>query len=111
MISTATYTKLRSGEWGIRTTYPINGVRQVQVTKKSGETKNEIAGREIWHGNGIYLYTIERSGKRRDSYGNSVSSGASYRAGVTAPHGRVCPRCGSRECAKAWNPHDLCDED
>ena len=48
---------------------------------------------------------------RGDSFGNSIRSGASYRAGVTAPHGRKCPMCGSRECSKAWDPRDLCDDD
>jgi hypothetical protein len=31
--------------------------------------------------------------------------------GNNAPGGRKCSYCGSRECARAWNPHDLCDED
>jgi hypothetical protein len=47
----------------------------------------------------------------RDSVGNRIGDGSSYQAGVTAPHGRRCPVCGSRECAKAWDPHDLCDDD
>lgn len=36
-------------------------------------------------------------------------SSASY--GGKAPGGRKCPECGSRDCAKAWNHNDLCDED
>jgi RNA polymerase subunit RPABC4/transcription elongation factor Spt4 len=47
----------------------------------------------------------------RDSYGNRIGTGASYRAGVTAPGRRRCPNCGSRECSRAWDPRDLCDED
>ena len=31
--------------------------------------------------------------------------------GTYAPSGRRCDICGSRECARAWNPRDLCDED
>jgi hypothetical protein len=26
-----------------------------------------------------------------------------------APGGAVCGQCGSPECARAWNPNDLCD--
>jgi hypothetical protein len=47
----------------------------------------------------------------RDSSGNRIGDGSSYRAGVTAPHGQRCPECGSRECAKAWDHNDLCDHD
>jgi hypothetical protein len=31
--------------------------------------------------------------------------------GNFAPGGATCPMCGSRECARAWDPRDLCDED
>lgn len=46
-----------------------------------------------------------------DRYGNRIGNGESYRAGVTAPHGQTCLECGSRECPKAWDRHDLCDND
>lgn len=36
---------------------------------------------------------------------------SSGRSGNFAPGRRKCPECGSRECSKAWNSHDLCDED
>lgn len=50
MTAAATYTKLRSGEWGVRV---IGGARQGQtltVQKKSGETKRETVGRVLWTG-------------------------------------------------------------
>jgi len=46
-----------------------------------------------------------------DRHGNSISDGSSYRAGVTAPHGRCCPECGRRDCAKAWDQYACCDDD
>jgi len=56
-------------------------------------------------------YRCAHPGGDTDSAGNRISTGASYRAGVTAPAGRCCPECGERDCAKAWDIHDLCDED
>lgn len=55
--------------------------------------------------------SLVREGRADDSHGNQIGNGESYRAGVTAPRGRRCPMCGSRECARAWDQRDLCDED
>lgn len=43
-----TYTKLQSGEWGIRAEGKPNGV--VMVSKKDGSTKEEIVGKVLWTG-------------------------------------------------------------
>lgn len=103
----ATYTKLKNGEWGIRSTSPIADGQQVLVTKKSGQTKNETVGHVIWRGNGVNLATIATS----NAPANTFSNVTSYNRSDRAPRGRTCPQCGSRECAKAWNSGDLCDED
>jgi hypothetical protein len=105
-----TYTKLKSGEWGIRAEGALKAGMTVVVSKKSGESRRETIGKVVFSGNGVSLATIDRR-SGTDAYGNRVSNGESYAAGVLAPHGRRCPICGSRECAKAWNPKDLCDED
>ena len=98
----ATYTKLKSGAWGIRAeSEAIRNGDQIIVTKKDGSTKIEIVEAVVWRGNGVSVCAI----------GAMASSGYSYRASNAAPRGRVCPECGSRECSKAWNPRDLCDED
>lgn len=77
------------------------------VTKKNGETDTVRVVRVLWQDGEKAIVAVERV----DTYGHRISDGASYRAGVTAPGGRRCPNCGSRECAKAWDPRDLCDED
>lgn len=33
------------------------------------------------------------------------------RSSDRAPHGRTCPMCGARDCPRAWNSRDLCQED
>lgn len=64
--------------------------------------------KDFWVAAGL---VTEVAGGGTDRFGNRIGDGSSYRAGVTAPHGQRCPQCGSRECAKAWDIHDLCDED
>ena len=55
-MATTTYTKLKDGTWGLRATTAISG--QVTVTKRDGSTKTEQVGARVWHGNGVWLYTI-----------------------------------------------------
>lgn len=102
-----TYTKLRTGDWGVRiegSGAPRPGSR-VTVTKRSGERKLETVDRVLYSQDGrLHICSIVPAGR-------SIGSGASYRAGVTAPGGRACPKCGSRECPRAWGPHNHCDED
>lgn len=55
----ASYTKLKSGEWGMK----VNGAAKpgdvVTVTKKSGESKRKTVGAIVWSGNGVTLCTIQ----------------------------------------------------
>lgn len=55
----ATWTKLRSGEWGLRVTggSPRSGDR-VTVTKRNGESRVVAVGRIIWRGDGATLCTV-----------------------------------------------------
>lgn len=62
----ATYTKLNSGEWGVR----VEGARPsvgdvLDVRKRSGETKQERVAGIVWEGNGVVLCTISAAAKRR----------------------------------------------
>jgi len=108
-----TYTKLREG-WGVRATAPVQAGQTVSVTTKAGAVKTETVARVLWQGpdrrtgETVYLLAIQPGGGT-DSHGHSIRSGASYRAGVTAPHGRSCSYCGSRECEGAWG--GLCEQD
>lgn len=64
-----TYTKLKSGAWGIRSTEEINAGQMITVAKKSGESKQEIVEKVVWSGNGVWLAALrstaaERGGQR-----------------------------------------------
>lgn len=54
----ATYTKLRSGEWGIRIAGSTTVGASVVVAKKSGERKTETVARIVWQGEGVTLAAI-----------------------------------------------------
>lgn len=63
-----TYTKLRSGNWGVRSTSALYPGQTVTVTTKAGASKTERVERVIWSGSGVWLAAIQRS-QRRVPYG------------------------------------------
>lgn len=53
------YTKLKSGEWGIRAQgLMVKAGDSVTVTKKDGSVKTEHVARIVWSGNGVSLCAI-----------------------------------------------------
>lgn len=95
-MANASYTKLRSGEWGVRVQGNAKAGETITVAKKSGETKSERIAKIVWSGNGVTLCAIERSEAPRSSSGSSshrVRSGGSCRECrgpiVNAPHHRA----------------------
>ena len=104
-----TYSKLRDGSWGLRGAGLVAGA-SVVVTKKSGETKAVLVGRVLWTSpdGATSLATVAGNG---GSPPRGATGGWPGSRGQFAPGGRTCSYCGSRECAKAWDPRDLCDED
>lgn len=55
----ATFAKLRTGAWGIRTTKAVAEGDRVQVTKKDGSTKIETVQKIIWtDGTAVWLCAI-----------------------------------------------------
>ena len=55
----ATYTNLKSGDWGIRSTEKVKPGQPVSVTKKDGETKSETIKAVLWSKDGIWLASVE----------------------------------------------------
>jgi hypothetical protein len=53
-----TFTKLRSGSWGIKSTTPVAKGDRVEVAKKSGERQTVTVERVVWSGNGVWLCAI-----------------------------------------------------
>jgi hypothetical protein len=66
-MAAATFTKLRSGDWGIRATFDVAPGAPVTVARKDGTTTVVTVGRVIWKGDGVVLATIDRDGKAKSS--------------------------------------------
>lgn len=54
-----TWTKLKSGDWGLRSTSQLQMGTSVNVTKKDGTSKAAIVGPEVWNGDGIWVYSVQ----------------------------------------------------
>lgn len=57
----ATYTKLKSGNWGVRIEGAAQAGQTITVTKRDGSTKSETIERVVWSGNGVSLCAIRQS--------------------------------------------------
>lgn len=77
MSASATYTKLRTGNWGIRVEGTAVTVgTSVTVRKASGETKVERVVAIVWQGNGITLCAIGASERHAARIGTYSTIGA-----------------------------------
>lgn len=96
---TASYTKLRSGDWGIRVEGNIQNGNSILVTKKSGETKPETVDKVIWRGDGITLCTISRG---------HTGTGGSRNGGKVRTSKKVCWETGANCYSHDGSPY--CEE-
>lgn len=52
------YSKLKSGNWGVRSTQEIAQGDTVVVTMKSGESREEVVERIVWSGDGVWIAAL-----------------------------------------------------
>ena len=92
----ATFTKLRSGEWGVKVGGTVRAGDEVVVSKKDGSQSRERVEKVVYAGNGISICAIKKrkpaARRRRDDDGDYC--------------GGICPVRGSRCCAKNGPCHD-----
>lgn len=55
---TCTYSKLKSGNWGIRSTQEIAAGDTVTVTLKDGTSRDEKVERVVWSGDGVWIAAV-----------------------------------------------------
>lgn len=103
--NTATFTKLRDGDWGLRIVGPhaVEPGQTITVMKKSGETSSERVGEVVWSdGKGVTLAKIgqraatpaaPRPAAQSYSYRSREMNTCGY-CGGRYPRGGLCVRCG-----------------
>lgn len=99
----ATWTKLRSGEWGVRVEArdPVACMGQkVEVSKKDGSTSSATLAKLVWHKGEIALWAIEPKKKRETRREELCAECGEYPASTEAEDssGIVAPVCG--RCAE-----------
>lgn len=83
----ATFTKLKSGEWGIRVVGAARPGMTVTVSKKDGTTDTKTIGKVVWSGNGVTICTM----------GGVSVSGGDRRYSSSRRKVRTCPHCGGND--------------
>lgn len=97
----ASYTKLKSGAWGIRVNGRAREGGEYTVKKKDGSTKTEVVEKVLWTDGSVSLCAIRQTGS-----GSGGSGGTCDECGRPAARlipcrdssgisGRCCPRCAS----------------
>lgn len=84
-----TYTKLRNGNWGIKSDRAVVAGEVVTVTKKDQTTKTETIEAVVFAGNGAWICAVRATGTP------AASASSSRRRGGRAT--RTGCRCGSVE--------------
>lgn|ERR1700704_5680630 len=95
-----TYTKLKNGNWGVRSTEALRDGQAVTVTKKNNEAKLETVDKVVWSGNGIWIAAIssqtrppsKQSRSRRDPDAPG-RNGMMPGCGACRNLGRMCKQC------------------
>ena len=54
------YSKLKSGEWGVRLEGTAKTGDIINVVRKDGKVKPEKLGKLVWEGGGAQLYAIDK---------------------------------------------------
>lgn len=63
---TASYTKLRSGDWGVRVTGDVKPGDRLMVTNRSMKARSEQIDKVIWRGDDVTLCSlVPRSPRKR----------------------------------------------
>ena len=89
----ATYSKLKSGEWGIRVQGTVKAVDVVTVTTKSGEVKTETVAKVVWTGQGVTLCAVKPKPKAPAQNGGHGNAGNHGHAPTAGAGYWICPVC------------------
>lgn len=107
-MATATYTKLKSGAWGVRVNGSVTAGTTVTVTKKDGSTKVETVAKVIFSGDGVSLCAISDGAPRGKVYSADKFNGYGARRGGYVRACKTGGNCSSIGSGRSCGGHD-CD--
>lgn len=93
MTTTATYTKLRDGSWGLRVQGKAFDGQDVLVTTRAGRTVEESVGKVLWSDGKISLcktFASQMPRRGKASAGRCRRCGSEMEA---CEHGLICQDC------------------
>lgn len=64
MMTTATPTKLRSGDWGARVHGPAAQGDTIEITTRAGKTWHATVSRVLWSGDGVSIVETQQNRPR-----------------------------------------------
>jgi hypothetical protein len=89
-----TYTKLRTGAWGVRSTDRLAVGQTVTVTKRDGTRKAETIATIVWRGEGITLAALAPKGAATAAEAPAERPERGVRGcGECSRLGRMCGSC------------------
>lgn len=97
MTINATYAKLRSGDWGIRSTAALRAGDSIAVTKRDGSTKTETVAKIVFTGGGVTLAAIA-SGAPASSPSRFAHTGAGKSASNVGGYSSYCTNRANCRC-------------
>ena len=88
-----TYTKLRSGAWGVRCTDRVGVGDTVTVTKRDGSVKTETIHTIVWKGDGVTLAALAPKGAAAAAPARGRRTGCSCGSREDEPRDSDCAGC------------------
>lgn len=96
----ATYTKLRTGAWGVKLTGVVGSTvpANVTVTKRDGTAKAERIAEVLWRGDGAMICTIAAGAARASAYGGTGYRARGCKTGGNCSSFGSGKSCGADDC-------------
>ena len=88
-----TYTKLRTGAWGVRSTDRLTVGQTVTVEKRDGSRKQETIHTIVWTGQGVTLAALAPKGAATAAPARGRRTGCSCGSIEDSPRDSDCASC------------------
>ncbi len=103
-----TFSKLKSGNWGVRSDAPLSVGQKVRVEKRGGGYSPAVIEAQVYAGGGAYLYAIRDKKTPQENIVAQAPVAPATPACQSHPRPRLSSRAGYGHCAVArWMPRGV----